>query len=298
MNYQDFLEHVKEYFINHLTNGQTVVIQSVPKNNGIVYDGIVITDPTLNISPTIYLHPFYKHYCTSQLPLSTICEAIFKAYENNLPTQNFDISNFTDFSKAKQNIVMKLVNYEKNKTLLEDVPHIHYLDLAIVFLCIVKDFKYSFCPGCDHGVAIRLIAELLDELNLNNKLHLDSCSELFEDKDHLLHTTSIIPYPVFINNKNYTGSNPKIMDNKVLYSFVKKYFYNEMKKLSEALIIPLGKAVEEVLEQMIKENLIKEEQCLLGFPHPSGANGHRKNQFKENKEKLYRIIEDYFKTIK
>lgn len=68
----------------------------------------------------------------------------------------------------------------------------------------------------------------------------------------MLHTTSIIPYPVFINDKNYTGSNPKIMDNEVLYSFVKKYFYNEIEELSNALIIPLGKAVEEVLEQMIK----------------------------------------------
>lgn len=32
-----------------------------------------------------------------------------------------------------------------------------------------KDFKYTFCPGCDHGIAIRLIAELLDELNLREK---------------------------------------------------------------------------------------------------------------------------------
>ena len=140
------------------------------------------------------------------------------------------------------------------------------------------------------------LIEMLDELNLNNKLHLDSCSELFEDKDDLLHTTSIIPYPVFINDKNYTGSNPKIMDNEVLYSYVKKYFYKETDKLQNALIIPLGKAVEEILQQMIKENLIKEEQCLLGFPHPSGANGHRKSQFKENKNKLLNIIEDYFKN--
>ena len=29
-----------------------------------------------------------------------------------------------------------------------------------------KDFRYTFCPGCDHGVAIRLVAELLDEMNL------------------------------------------------------------------------------------------------------------------------------------
>lgn len=32
-----------------------------------------------------------------------------------------------------------------------------------------KDFRYTFCPGCDHGVAIRLIAELFDEMNLTEK---------------------------------------------------------------------------------------------------------------------------------
>ena len=32
-----------------------------------------------------------------------------------------------------------------------------------------KDVKYSFCPGCDHGVAVRLVAEVLDELNLKEK---------------------------------------------------------------------------------------------------------------------------------
>lgn len=31
-----------------------------------------------------------------------------------------------------------------------------------------KDAKYTFCPGCDHGVAVRLVAECLDELNLRD----------------------------------------------------------------------------------------------------------------------------------
>lgn len=34
---------------------------------------------------------------------------------------------------------------------------------------IKKDIKFPFCPGCDHGVAIRLVAEILDELNLREK---------------------------------------------------------------------------------------------------------------------------------
>lgn len=34
---------------------------------------------------------------------------------------------------------------------------------------IRDDFKISFCPGCDHGVAVRLVAEVLDELGLREK---------------------------------------------------------------------------------------------------------------------------------
>lgn len=138
------------------------------------------------------------------------------------------------------------------------------------------------------------LVQMLDEIKLNDKLGLKSCSKLFDENDYLLHTTSLIPYPVFINDKNYTGSSPKIMDNEILNSYVKKYFYKEVEELPNTLIIPLGKAVEEVLNNMIKENKIRKEQCLLGFPHPSGANGHRKTMFEQNKNKLLSIVENYF----
>lgn len=32
-----------------------------------------------------------------------------------------------------------------------------------------KDVKFPFCPGCDHGLALRLVAEALDELDLREK---------------------------------------------------------------------------------------------------------------------------------
>ena len=32
-----------------------------------------------------------------------------------------------------------------------------------------ENTKYSFCPGCDHGVAVRLVAEVLEELGLREK---------------------------------------------------------------------------------------------------------------------------------
>ena len=86
----------------------------------------------------------------------------------------------------------------------------------------------------------------------------------------------------------------KILDDEVLHSYMKKYFYKEIERLQKALIIPLGKAVEEVLCFMIDEGIIKKEQCSFGFPHPSGANGHRKKQFEDNKENLLNKVNCYF----
>lgn len=138
------------------------------------------------------------------------------------------------------------------------------------------------------------LVEMLDAINLNNKLHIDSCIELFNASDYLLHTTSIIPYPVFIKGKNYTGHNPEVLDNRVLMDYVINYFYNEVRILPNALYIPLGKSVENVLLDMVNKKILSKDQILFGFPHPSGANGHRKSQFENNKNKLQKIVEDYF----
>lgn len=141
------------------------------------------------------------------------------------------------------------------------------------------------------------LIEMLDDLNLNQYLGISSCMQLFNESDNLLHTTSVIPYPVFIKGKNYTGNNPKILDHQVLSSFVRKYFYEEVVVLPNAFYIPLGKAVEEVLDYMVQENILRKEQCLFGFPHPSGANGHRKKQFEENKSYLKKVVQNYFEKI-
>ena len=47
----------------------------------------------------------------------------------------------------------------------------------------------------------------------------------------------------------------------ILEKLIQSPFYKEMKELPNVFIIPLGKAVEEVLEFMINKNLIRKEQC-------------------------------------
>lgn len=50
-----------------------------------------------------------------------------------------------DFDLVKDCIVYRLVNPDKNKKLLEDVPHISFLDLSIVFHCLTE--KKQICTA-------------------------------------------------------------------------------------------------------------------------------------------------------
>lgn len=140
------------------------------------------------------------------------------------------------------------------------------------------------------------IINMLDELGLDHHLHLDSSADLFEEKDFLLHTTSLIPFAVFVNGKNYTGSSPKILKNNMLLHFVKEYFEPQASILDNSIYVPLGKSVEEVLKEFCKHGLLREENILFGFPHPSGANGHRVRQFNENKQSMKNILSAFFSS--
>lgn len=141
---------------------------------------------------------------------------------------------------------------------------------------------------------------MLDGIELNNMFKLRSCSQLFDEDDYLLHTISLIPYPVFVKGENYTGHTPKLIKSQFLMKYIYDNFINELNKMEkseEILLIPLGKAVEEVLIKLKEDGVIKEEQILLGFPHPSGANVNRVTQFENNKESMIKFIKKNFKYL-
>lgn len=153
---------------------------------------------------------------------------------------------------------------------------------------ILKKCKYN---SRFSGSMRENLIDMLDQIGLNKKFQINSSSELFDEDNNLLHTTSLIKYPVFINGKNYNGHNPDILCNELLIKYIKKYFISEINELQNVVIIPLGKAVEEVLTYLIDNSIINNNYTILfGFPHPSGANGHRKEIFENNKKKLIKKV--------
>ena len=106
--------------------------KEIQKNNGVLLQGLIIKNGRCNISPTIYLDYYYDRYVEGS-EIQNLANQIIQKYEDYSLEEDFDISVYCDFEKAKKHICYKLVNYEQNKELLSDVPHIKYLDLAIVF---------------------------------------------------------------------------------------------------------------------------------------------------------------------
>jgi len=139
------------------------------------------------------------------------------------------------------------------------------------------------------------LVNMMDELEINKKLNIKTCDQLFDHEySYLTHMTSLLKYPVFKNKKNYTGYSPEISKSKMLKNTVEKMFLNEIKNINYSIIIPLGDSVSKVLEYLLKSNNNIYEKCLCNFPHPSGANGHRLKIFYKNKneyiEKINKIL--------
>lgn len=173
---------------------------------------------------------------------------------------------------AYQQFIKGLVNHHQTDQILKDVKK-------------AASFSGSMRSNLVH---------MLDECGIHEAVGISSSSALFEEKRQLLHTTSIIKYPVFYYGKNYTGHQPNIRQSSLLTSYAYHVFPEELRMIkSSALIIPLGKTVERVFSQLLSEDKLPKHFYLFGFPHPSGANGHRKKQLLQQKETLISIIGEW-----
>ena len=106
-------------------------------------DGLVFKEKNMNVSPTIYLNSYYHNQFSVTGSIEKACDDILAQYENARFEEPVDISFFTDFSKAKDRIIFRIVNQDLNVDLLPAIPHIDYLDLSITFSVLVSAQPFS-----------------------------------------------------------------------------------------------------------------------------------------------------------
>ena len=132
------------------------------------------------------------------------------------------------------------------------------------------------------------LINMLDHVGVHTLLGIDSCARLFNTHRHLVHYTSALRYPVFVDGQNYSGS-PAMLSRASLRHQVETHLAEEIKTLGpQCLYVPLGPKVTEAFQYLRAKGLLKAEQILDGLPHPSGQNGERISYFlgRKPREKL------------
>ena len=152
MTYQAFQDDVLTNISSLLPSEATISIHSVLKNNGLILDGLSIKERDVNIAPTIYLNDLYRSYERGS-SMDAICTQIAETYERFKLTKPLDITFFTDYESAEKRIFYKLISAEKNREILEKIPHVPFLDMAIVFCCkapLPEDANGTILINNDH----------------------------------------------------------------------------------------------------------------------------------------------------
>ena len=135
---------------------------------------------------------------------------------------------------------------------------------------------------------------MLDGIGVNALLDVSSAQVLFDDERAHLHSTSILRHPVFIAGKNFTGHAKIVTHSALASAMVRGIFLSELAALPDALIVPMGDYVAELLKDLVVGGLVDPNRVLFGFPHPSGANGHRKSRFEEQRDALAEKARTWF----
>lgn len=103
------------------------------------------------LSPAIDLTDLYEVYLLGSSP-EEIAEAVIRTAMTGMPGEDPDPSFFRDYEKAGARMGMKLINLERNRKSLEEVPYIPFEDLALTF--------YVLVPGLPAGAGMVRVRNL------------------------------------------------------------------------------------------------------------------------------------------
>lgn len=144
LSLKEFGEAVETVVSEELGILHDVRLMKVIKNNNKCLLGLCIRCIDSNVAPTIYLNDYYREY-EEEEDFTGIVKDILQVYRNSdkgLPMITDDFS----WEGIRRNVVLRLVNYDMNRELLQGVPHKRVYDnLAVTFYVLVGSTKEGVC---------------------------------------------------------------------------------------------------------------------------------------------------------
>ena len=203
------------------------------------------------------------------MSFSAVLKRLLDTYYQYRPTENIDVSFFEDFSQVSKHIVFRLIHYERNRKLLASIPHIPYLDLAIVFCCLLSAEPAGNASILIHNDQLELWKVKRRELFLlareNTPSLMTSCCDPMSSLltgiipfSHSADDNLCTPIPMYVltNRQRFYGSSCLLYDN-LLADLARQMdtdFYVIPSSIHEVILVPAAKGMKrEDFNEMIRE---------------------------------------------
>lgn len=266
MDYNDFKQEIFNLLQEKTGHLKKVTLHSIEKNSGLSLDAVTIMGEKEHVAPTIYLSEFYE-WSKKGADLEVIAEKILELNrERGIVEPGISHASFEDYRKARTHICYKLVNFEKNRRLLKNVPHILYLDLAIVFYYRLEEKGFKGASFLIHNCNMDTWGVTVDELLADAGIN--TCRKLpftFQGMEELIRDMTGEEEPdapgkeqmyILTNEEKYFGAAA------ILYPHVLSHisrilggsFYVLPSSIHECILVPdSGQYSKTELEDMVKE---------------------------------------------
>jgi hypothetical protein len=122
------------------------------------------------------------------------------------------------------------------------------------------------------------LVELLDHIGVNRFIDRPTTAGLWSKDQDLVHFTSCLRYPVFVDGKNYSGQ-PAILKTPFLKAELERWLVEEMRALPKAVWVALGDHAGKAAPYAAQIAGLDPDRLIVGLPHPSGQNVERINYF-------------------
>ena len=172
--FEKFEEAVKDWLEILYRGTCTFRLQDIIKNNQVAGRGLFIEENGRRTSVIIDMEAYYEEY-VDRSALPVVISDIYKQLQSGRLWSGF-FEQMKDFEAVKNMVTFSLVNAEKNRKILEKVPYIEVLDLAMIFHLDMAEMEKSHMKIMismesmnQWGIRLEELAELAAENTL--RLH-------------------------------------------------------------------------------------------------------------------------------
>ena len=267
MNFEEFKAWVKENITSKdWKETSQVEISVVKKNNGVSKAGLSIREDEHYVSPLLYLDDYYIHYQNGEL-LENIIRNIRADYDKKVQMAAVKIPNLQEFENIRGRVIYRLVNYEKNKEILEDCPHIRLYDLAVTFRWVARIDDVGVSTSLITNKQVKEWGVSVNDLVLAARQNTPRLfpAQIIDMEEMLAGMVSFILYPSTIPMYILTNKQELNGASALLYGDILKDFAN--KKGADMYILP--SSIHEVI--MVPADRINDPTKLLSIVHDANT---------------------------